>query len=486
MPQTLSRFFGIKKDGSEPPFVPQTIPCFGHLIGVMFNRTSYYAKLRAKYGYPIFSLAMPGGRLYIINSPELILAVQKQPRTLSFWFIEASVTKRLGGISDRANKILLENARGEKGENSLVVDGMKATHKAMMADGLDSMTLVSIRRAAQSIDGLEVGNSGKELDLWKWVRHIFSLAVTAGVYGPKSPYEDVSLEQNLQDYASQTLVFLTGLAPSLLVPKAYAARERIVAGFENYFRENSFDSGSELVRARLRVLQAYGIQPQDIARFETVNGFGILLNLLPTAFWTIWHIFSDPNLLQDAQEEARLFLSNPNWASSDSKAEDLMPIVASTMKESLRYHVSGAATRMVMEDYTLNNQYLLKKDTMVLMPNSVPHFDFENWGPNADKFDAYRFSKQEPKRIHPAAFRSFGGGANLCPGRLYSTRLILAVTAMLVLRYDMSPLTSSGTWDFPSHDESNAAIVVAQPKRKTMVKLKSIGGFQSSLQSLVI
>lgn len=68
---------------------------------------------------------MPASRLYIANSPELISAVQKQPRILIFWFIQATLTQRLGGISDKANEILLENARGEKGENSLVVDGMK-------------------------------------------------------------------------------------------------------------------------------------------------------------------------------------------------------------------------------------------------------------------------------------------------------------------------------------------------------------------------
>jgi hypothetical protein len=141
---------------------------------------------------------MPAGRLYIVNSPELISAVQKQPRILTFWFIQATLTQRLGGISDKANEILLENARGVKGENSLVVDGMKVTHEAMMGDHLDSLTVASIQRAAKSIDELKVGEAGKELDLWKWVRHVFSLAVSAGVYGPQNPYEDPSLEQDLQ------------------------------------------------------------------------------------------------------------------------------------------------------------------------------------------------------------------------------------------------------------------------------------------------
>lgn len=314
---------------------------------------------------------------------------------------------------------------------------------------------------------------------------MFSLAVSAGVYGPQNPYEDPSLEQDLQDYASQTLMFLTGLAPSLLVPKAFAARERIVTSFENYFKNNGCETGSELVLARRKILQTYGIHGQDIARCETVNGFGILLNVLPTAFWTIWHTLSDPALLEDAREEAKLFLSSPIWASKETKAEEHMPIMASTMKEALRYHVSGAATRMVMEDYRRNGQYLLKKDSMIQMPNVVPHFDSGNWGQSAHNFEAYRFSRQEAKKPHPAAFRSWGGGANLCPGRVYSPRLILTVTAMLISRFDVSPSTSSGAWDFPGHDESNAAIVVAQPKRKTMVKVVLNAEFQSSFQASI-
>lgn len=42
----INHFFGIKKDSSEPLFVPSTIPYFGHLIGLVVNKTSYYAKLR--------------------------------------------------------------------------------------------------------------------------------------------------------------------------------------------------------------------------------------------------------------------------------------------------------------------------------------------------------------------------------------------------------------------------------------------------------
>jgi len=132
--------------------------------------------------------------MYIVNSPDYISTIQKVPRVLSFWFIEASLTKNLGGISKHANDILMENARGDKGNNSLVVDGMKATHAAMAGDHLNHLTLNAIQRARHEVSAYK---TGQEVELWDWVQHVFSLAVSSSVYGPQNPYEDERLERGL-------------------------------------------------------------------------------------------------------------------------------------------------------------------------------------------------------------------------------------------------------------------------------------------------
>ena len=257
------------------------------------------------------------------------------------------------------------------------------------------------------------------------------------------------------------------------MPKAYAARERIVAAFQRYFAAGSHYNGSELVRARYKVLKEYGIPEADIARFESVNGFGILLNLTPTAFWTTWHVFSDPELLENVRKEAKAVLGDSDTLSGNfdlAKIND-MPILNSALKEALRFHASGQAARMVMDDHMLDDKWMLKRDSYIFIPNKAAHFDRDAWGPNVENFDPYRFEKRSAERIHPAAFRGFGGGANLCPGRVFATKLIVTVVAELVLRYDMKPASESGTWDDPEHDESSMAIVLARPKKKTMVEL---------------
>jgi cytochrome P450 len=435
---------------------------------------------------------MPGGRVYIVNSPDYISAIQKNPRELSFWFIEASLTKNLGGISDKANKILLENARGDKGSNSLVVDGMKVTHKAMTGDALDIISLAAIKRATRAIDD-SIKLDG-EIELWDWSQHVFSLAVSSSVYGPENPYENERLTRSLtyvshptppppiltcsiRQFADHTPTFLTGLPAWLFIPKAYKAREDIVARFQHYFDSKHDEKASELVKVRAKVLREYGIPESDIARFEAVNGFGILLNLLPTAFWTMWHVLADPELLSAVRAEA---LAAGLTAHADclpaSTAElkklDNLPLLTSVMKEAMRHHGAGVAARMVMDDHMLNGEHLLKRDSYVFIPNAAIHFDRASWGPNVDTFVPNRFTRDSGEKFHPAAFRGFGGGVNLCPGKAYSLRLITAVVAAVALRYEPECVEkdAEGTWMDPGHDEKSMAITLARPLREVKVK----------------
>jgi hypothetical protein len=138
---------------------------------------------------------MPAGRLYVVNSSEHIKSIEKAYREISFWFIEASFSKRLAGITDSSDQILKKNAEGIKGEPSLVVDGMKATHAAMIGQNLHDMVELGLQRADSILDELE--SNPKSHCLWSWTRHIFSLAISSAVYGPGNPYEDFAVEQGL-------------------------------------------------------------------------------------------------------------------------------------------------------------------------------------------------------------------------------------------------------------------------------------------------
>lgn len=67
-----------------------------------------------------------------------------------------------------------------------------------------------------------------------------------------------------------------------------------------------------------------------------------------------------------------------------------------------------------------------------------------------------RFLKESGIRKHDhVAFRAFGGGATLCPGRHFASTEILAFASAILLRFDIKP--SNGSWDTRGYKETNAA-----------------------------
>lgn len=77
----------------------------------------------------MYTLRIPGARLYVINSLDLIPVVQRQWRTLLFPPIQVKAAKAAMGASDNAIKVLEKDMITDKG----FVPGMvKVTHPTMV------------------------------------------------------------------------------------------------------------------------------------------------------------------------------------------------------------------------------------------------------------------------------------------------------------------------------------------------------------------
>lgn len=282
-------------------------------------------------------------------------------------------------------------------------------------------------------------------------------------------------------FSQNTSEFLMSPFPSIMTPKGYAGRERVVTAFREYFRTNSFDSGSDLIKSRVRSLKNYGICDEDIARLETVHGFGVLVNTLPTAFWSVYHVFSDPETLSLVRKLIEPLVSassspagTPIRILDASKLGDI-PALVSIVDESIRFHSNGAGARLVMEDFVLDDQYLLKKDSFLMMPNREVHFDADAWEEDAERFNASRFVTQGNKKKPNTAFRGFGSGVNACPGKNFARSSILSMIAMLVLRFEITPI--EGKWTNPGDDGSNMSLVICPPKKKVGVNFRPREGW---------
>ena len=268
-----------------------------------------------------------------------------------------------------------------------------------------------------SLDGFGTNKAAYSIDLWSWVQREITIATTESVYGPTNPYRILevmgsfwyvfnvlthkhlrSADENLcRDFADDTVMLLANSMPSVLAPKGYRGRQRVIEALETYFNANGHQESSILLKTRLQTLE-HDITSKDIACFECVNGIAILANTVPTAFWTLHHVFSDPTILETVREQAGALVDVKQDGERLVRTIELgriyeVPILSSILQESLRYRTSGAGSRMLLEDLVLEDRYLLKKGSFLIIPSHEMHFNQDAWGESVKDFDIQRFLK---------------------------------------------------------------------------------------------
>ena len=89
----------------------------------------------------------------------------------------------------------------------------------------------------------------------------------------------------------------------------------------------------------------------------------MIVNTMPSAFWMLYHIMSDPVVLADCRRELLEAVSERDGQVYLDLAyiKSSCLVLGSTMQEAMRFHSIDLATRAVIEDHVLDGKYLLKK-----------------------------------------------------------------------------------------------------------------------------
>ncbi|KAF2868593.1 putative 25-hydroxycholesterol 7-alpha-hydroxylase [Massariosphaeria phaeospora] len=454
------------------------------MVGLTRKKSKYYVQLRNKYpDLPIYTLRLPGARLYIINSATLIPAVQRHFKELAFPPLEVKFASNICGSSKAANEILTRNVNGEEGDWGYSMTFYKAIHTPLApGPGLDAMNRIMAERVVASIDGMK---DRKRAKLFNFVKHEITLATTESVYGPQNPFRDRAVEESFWKFQPGIMILLMNLFPSVLAKESLEARELLVAAFNQYLKNDGPSQGSALMKARYDHSMEHKIPMDDIARFEVGNTIGILTNTAPAAFWMAYHLYSDAAVLRDCRDELAHVVSDqetttPHGQPVTVRTIDLArvktscPLLLSTLQEVLRVHSVGISTRLVMQDHVLAGQYLLKKGNTVMIPGPVQHTNAGTWGPDVHRFDHRRFLPKT-KRHNAVAFRGFGGGTTLCPGRHFASTEILAFTALMILRFDVAPVDGA-QWTCPTTAKAEMWEVTPMPDEDIDVEIRSRAG----------
>jgi cytochrome P450 len=259
------------------------------------------------------------------------------------------------------------------------------------------------------------------------------------------------------------VVLLLQFLPSIFAKESIQAREIVVNAFIDYFSTGGHEHGSALIRARFQHSVNYDVSIEDMARFELGGAVAILTNTIPSAFWVLWHIYSDATALEECRNELhRLCTIQDDTVTIDITEVKLScPILLSTLQEVLRVHGTGTSVRIVQEDHLLDDKYLLKKGGTLMIPGPVQHTAMTIYGESVNDFDHKRFVRTSGKRLNPIGFRGFGGGSTLCPGRHFASTEIIAFVALMVLRFNLKP--KSDIWVRPTTDKAGMQATVPAP-----------------------
>lgn len=448
-----------------------TVPFVSPILGMIQWSKDFYVHMREQHrDLPIYTLRIPGVRIYAINSLDLIPAVQRQWRKLIFAPIQVKAAKAAMGASKEALAIMERDLVTEQGFMSGMV---KATHPTMSSGpALDALS----SRAFEVFDkALSQLSTPTTVNMYDWIGRLVMQATTEAIYGPSNPMRDRrNLEAWSKFHPALMYIMLDVLPQSLFFGEAVRARGDLVKAFKEYYSEGSYKQGSAYIQKFTKHCISQDIPEDDIPRLLVGTVFNNVANTIPTAFWVIYRIFSDPDTLEECRREVKQAVRPGANDKTSASVLDLglvlnsCPTLLSTYHEVFRFHGMANSVRVVHEDCTLQGSdssgptYHLRKGGLVMMSARAQHSNPDAWGPDVDEFRHDRFLKQQGRpRPNPVAFRGFGGGTTLCPGRRFATGEILLLAAMLLLRFDVHP--ADGEWVDPATEKSSQAEAVEQP-----------------------
>ena len=133
---------------------------------------------------PIYTLNMLSGKVYIVTSPSLVSAVNRNSRVLAFNPFIGQVGKRITGHDEATSRIVQHNLNGESG-SGYAIEVHDATVAALApGKNLENMTEAMLREASPYLDKLK----DQEIDLFAWTQQMVTICSTRAIYGPQNPF----------------------------------------------------------------------------------------------------------------------------------------------------------------------------------------------------------------------------------------------------------------------------------------------------------
>lgn len=420
------------------------------------------------------------------------------------------VTARLIDLNEETMAVLRDNLNRENGDHGIMHES-HAMVASVLSPGpiLNSMSGVQFGKFSELLNEMFAGDTALKISLNGFVKNVFTTANAFTIYGPKNPF---ALYPELVDqfwaYEAGMIPLLANIFPSVTARKPYLARKAVNAALQEFVETEMYKSASPLIQKRVAISLKYGLTTEMAGHAELIMLFGILGNAVPTTFWFLTNVFSRPELLAQIRDEtaaAVSIVSPTEKIINVTKLKTACPLLVSTYREILRTIANLASVRLVVNSHTVSSttplspfpsSYLLRKGGMIQIASGVIHASESVWGPDAKSFNPTRFifsstnteqfssatnisaertASQLPKNVPSAAYRAFGGGSVICPGRHFAQSEILGFVALCVHMFDIEG-EDGGPVPCPRRDDSRIPLSVMKPDAEPEVMIKKRTG----------
>jgi hypothetical protein len=506
------RFLSIDYDTREPPLIKSRIPYIGHLIGLFRHGAKYFDLVNRPYDYPIYTLPTPQVRQYIVTSPQLAAQLQRSHKDLSFYRGILEVTRRLTGLPQSIMSKLWHNVDGHLGRDIGVMPITQEMFANVLGRGqtLQDLTNVQLTTFSNMLNAVARGADGDEIDLLRWLQDSFAEASIRSLYGPDNIFDQhPSLIRSFWDFEASMLGLSIDILPSITARKGFLGREKIVSALVDYIRRGCQKKASLAIQNRIGINLGHGFTIEEAGRSELVLMFAITGNAVPSTFWCLMDILTRPSLLAEIRVELAKAVhvdAQGRQTIDVTMIKSSCPLFVSSYRESLRLIGNLASIRLVTRDTVIGKQFL-KGNSLVQVAGCVIHQDPKTWGDDSREFKPRRFMKsksvaqnnealteadaqestatQLPPGVPGAAYRLFGGGSNICPGRHFAQSEILGFIAYFIASFD-AVAADGCELVLPPKDEDSIPLTVLKPKRDVRLRLRRRTGLEATETRLIV
>ena len=140
----------------------------------------------AKCKLPIYTLNMLNGKVYIVTSPDLVNAVNRNSKRIAFNPFVAMLGKRMTGHDEDTSRIVQHNLNGEHGPGYVIDVHDRIVASLAPGKDLQQMTRAMLSHLSVYVEAI---TGDVDLDLFEWTRQTVTKCSTRALYGSENPFD---------------------------------------------------------------------------------------------------------------------------------------------------------------------------------------------------------------------------------------------------------------------------------------------------------